>query len=364
VSPSDAIRPYVVPDGDRLRTRYAMPVRGFARAHSRLFAVLENRVASAFGGWELAHEEAKVGPAARLRRAMAPYEHFELFRRHDPGHRWERAWRRSESLLRALRDRCEALGARLLVLVIPMEEQVLRTASVIEMEIEARRHAGGTLDAILDWNLPERRLARFFRAEQIDARFLLGDLRAAASEAADVYTLDAHLGATGHRIASEHIASWMADEPTDPPALDGAPTHRLPSAAEASPWLDFARDAHRDHLGGGWITWRPRGEDPDWGWRTASKASIAVPAAEGELVIRGWLPARASLPVTLRIRGVGTHTVRVPEAGDFTLRVPAETTVRSAEGYVVIRWEATEADRRVGASTGLVVQGIGFEATR
>jgi hypothetical protein len=66
----------------------------------------------------------------------------------------------------------------------------------------------------------------------------------------------------------------------------------------------------------------------------------------------------------LRIRGVGTHTVRVPEAGDFTLRVPAETTVRSAEGYVVIRWEATEADRRVGASTGLVVQGIGFEATR
>lgn len=363
VSPGDLVRPYVTPEGGALRTTYVQPVRAWMRRHSRLLATFERGLLSLRPGFGLQRE---TTPAAeRLRLGRAPREHLELFRRHDPAHPWEVAWSATEALLTALRDRCAQRGARLLVVVIPTIEQVQRTARSIEIDIEARRYAGLPIESLLDWNLPERRLDAFFRREGIEARLLLGTLREAAATEADVYTADAHLGATGHRLAADAVVRWLRGEAprTAHAPIAGSPTRRLPNADTAAPVLDFRSDPHRDHLAGGWIAWHPAGGSEPWGWRTAPRAELVLPARSGALVVRGWIPPETPLPLELRIRGVGFHRVFVHERGAFEVRIPdgALARPRSSEGYVALQIATGETRQRGGAPQGILIRTVGFE---
>lgn len=362
VSPGDLIRPYVSVEGNHLRVRYLHPLRAWARRHLRLFALLERRLLSFDPSWGI--EEQGASGAELMGLGGTPRQDLELFRAHDPQHPWEVAWRRTESLLLAFRDRCQALGARLLVLVIPMEEQVERTPESVRLDIETLRRVGQPLEELIDWNLPERRLAAFLAGEHIDARFLLMPLRTAARNAADVYTQDAHLGPTGHRIAARSVVRWMLGETDQDAEASGVPTRRLPAASVASAYLDFRFEDHRDHLGGGWIVWRPdRGDGAPWGWWTAPALQLVLPARSGPLVLRGQLPPDSHLPVVLRIRGARTHTARIAEPGPFEIRLPASTKPMptSSEGYVSLRLEARAIHEGRGGPTELILHGIGFE---
>ncbi len=361
VSPGDLIRPYVTPEGDALRVRFATPARAWMRRHSRLFAVLEQRAIALFPSLGLRDRGATR--AQRLRLGNAPFEHLELFRRHDPAHRWEVAWRRTEELLRAFQERCRGMGAELLVLVIPTAEQVERTYRSVELDIATRRHAGHALDDLVDWNLPERRLARFLRDERIDTRFLLNPLREAALSSSKVYTQDGHLGAIGHAIAARVVADWLLGEPEQGSPIAGAPTRRLRDADAVAPTLDFRVDDQRDPLGGGWLFWRAESEGEPWGWWTAPEAEIALPAAPGDLVLRGWLPSDARVPALLRVGEDDGHEARITATGPFEVRVPIAATALgvSSEGYVSLRWRVDETHRYHDMPIGLIVHEIGFE---
>jgi hypothetical protein len=359
-SPADLLRPYVTPAKDGLRTRHVKPLRAWARRVSHLYALLERRLLAAYPVLGFRLPSAPV--AERLRAGLAPREHLELFRHHDPASRWEEAWRTTFVLLRAFRDRCDALGARLLVLVIPTQDQVIRTARSIAMDLDTRRYARRSLEELIDWNLPERRLAAFFEAENIDARLLLEPLRAAAAKHSDVYARDGHLDRAGHEVAAEMVLDWIQGKAASGLEPAGAPTRRLPPASPNPPPLDFRHDDHLDNLAGGWLLWRSERESEEWGWWTAPRAQLVVPVGDGPLVVRGWLPEQVRPPVDLRIRGSVSHDARIDRPGAFELRIEdaVSTSVRSSEGYVSLELQAGET-RVEGVPVGLVLRGIGFE---
>ena len=368
VSAGDYIRPYwVEAEGStgELEVRWSHPLRAWLRHHSRLFATLERHalaVAAARGLAWLDPWPPTAGSASRLQRRAAPREDLELFRRHDPGDAWGRAWSTTFALLRAFRDECDAQGARLLVLVIPTVDQVQRTAKIVALDIEVRRVARMPLDELLDWNLPERRLVRFFRDEGIEARMLLPRLRGAARAEPRLYTDDEHLAPSGHALASAVVVDWLLerDDPREPPALSGRPVRRLPDASGAPPRLDFSRDRHRAHLGDGWIGWRPRDGGDGWGWTPGGRALVALPASTGELVVRGYLPPRTRLPLDgeLEIVAGPRRTFRLERSGPFEIRlpVPLPLAAQSSGGYTAVIL-ARQGDPR----SPLFVHGIGFE---
>jgi hypothetical protein len=249
------------------------------------------------------------------------------------------------------------------VLAIPTREQVERTYRSIELDIKARRFAHRSLNGLVDWNLPERRLAEFARREGLEVRLLLAPLRAAAEADTFVYSQDAHLGPTGHRIAAETVVEWLVHAPHEPDDVAGTPARRLRPASETSGPIDFRTDDHRDHLGAGWIVWRAYREGEPWGWWTAPRVQIALPSREGSLVLKGWLPQEAHVPVDLRLWGAETERARIDTPGDFEVRIPIRSRPpESSEGYVAVRWDAGQTHVHGRVPIGLIVHSIGFEA--
>ena len=103
----------------------------FAHLERRLLAVGRERQIPLLLPWP-----AKRSTAQRLASGLAPRESMEIYRRHDPGHPWSKAWKRTGRLLMAFADDCRALDARCLVLVIPSADQVQRSASLVALDIE------------------------------------------------------------------------------------------------------------------------------------------------------------------------------------------------------------------------------------
>lgn len=360
VSPGDPIRPYVAPEGGVLRVQWMDPWRARLR-RSRLFAFFERRT---LAGSVETRETRTLPPPERLQRGLAPRAHLEVFREHGPRHPWSRAWETSFELLRAVRDRSEALGARFLVLVIPDVHQVEHSALDVRFGVEALVFAGRPLDRLLDWNLPERRLADFFASEGIDASFLLAPLREAAL-AQPVYTTDKHLSARGHEIAAARVETWLESGTAAPAApSEGGPVHALRAHDGGRAWLDFRSERHDLALGFGWILWRPLGRG-DAGWLTGPSALVALRARPGELVVRGVVPPAAALPVMVQLGVVGGRSVRfdLHEHGPFELRRPWQPAhrVTDANGFaaILIRPGTTHVEQ--GYPLGFVVTEVGFE---
>lgn len=361
VSPGDSIRPYLVAEEDELRVVWALPWRARLRSVSRLFTVFERR-------WLSQHlagsETASLSARTRLQAGSAPREQLEVFRRHAPGHTWDRAWDTTFTLLRALRDRCHALGARLVVLVIPDAYQVERGAKAVRFEVEARAFSGRPLAAVLDWNLPDRRLAAFFDAEGIDALSLLMPFREASRERS-VYEIDQHLNSLGHEIAFERLRERLAiPGPSRIGEAVGAPVHALHVRGGDVTRLDFREDRHDLALGFGWIEWQPFRDGGDWGWYIGPSALLAIRVEPGDLVIRGTLPGDAALPVVGRLAFVGSKTVpfALNQHGSFELRLPRPSRlVVDDRGYAAALIGPGATHIREGFPIGFVVREVAFE---
>jgi hypothetical protein len=363
VSAGDPIRPYLVrTDGGELEVRHLHPLRAWLRARSRLFGTLERRVLAS-----LVDRSVQEDYVQRIRQGRAPREDFEIFRAHrDPGERWAQAWEETFALLRAFRDECGAMGARLLVVVVPSVHQVVRNAKGIRLDLAARIASGRPLDAILDWSLPERTLARFFEAEGIEARLLLDALREAAATGERVYARDEHLSARGHEIAASAVLEWLAPErsPRRAPApSQPGPVRLLPEGATPA-LLDFRSDKHLAHLGDGWISWRPPGPEFPGGWLVGPSALAALASGDGDLVLRGWAPPDASFPIdgSLVVIGSSRHRFRIERPGRFAFRFrvgrPAPPT---AEGHLAMIVASGPAQGGGSTADGLVIDALGFE---
>jgi hypothetical protein len=366
VSAGDPIRPYLEPEGGELRVRYLRPGWAWLRRHSRLFATLERRVLAASA------TPVREDYAARLQQQRAPREDFEIFRRHaEPGDAWREAWGQSFELLRAFRRECDALGARLLVVVVPSVHQVVRNAKGIRLDVLSRRIRGSGIDAILDWNLPERELAGFLAQQGIEARLLLGPLREAAAEGAVVYTRDEHLSSRGHEIAAAEVENWLgagdAASAAAPADLSGGPIRLLPPASDAPALLDFGAERHLDPLGDGWISWTAPGEGRGGRWLIGPNALAVLALRDGDLVLRGEVPPQARLPISgqLAVIGGGRFPFRIEAPGPFALRfaVPPEQrrSWARSDGYVAVVLAPGETHRAGSLAAGLFVEALGFE---
>ncbi|MGH0029149.1 MAG: SGNH/GDSL hydrolase family protein [Myxococcota bacterium] len=367
VSPGDYVRPYVVPaDDGRLEVRYTHPWRAWLRRHSRLFAASE-RAAVAYGA---RHDVAWLHPfrrpepeRQRLAEGRAPAEHQEIYRAHPPDSDWERAWQRTARLLRAVRDTTTSLSARLVVLVIPELHQVRRVARDVEHDLVLRSEHGSSLDAYLDWNLPERRLARFFQEEGIEHVLLLPHLRRAVAAGDDVYLRDRHLNARGHEIAAQRLAAALAGPGKTPPP-DGRPV-RLPAPTVAPARIEPGRPDHWHFHDEGWIPWMPPEDTAGaegGGALATQQALVVLPARGRELVVRGISAARRHPhEVVLQLVGGPSQTLRIEKPGPFVLRagLPLARVPRS-DGWVALRFATPPGAGPDDPSTGLIVRELGL----
>ncbi len=307
-SPSDWVRPYVeeAPGGAE-RVRYAQPVRAFLRRRSALLAQLETRALRA--GWlaELARDEPRGSddPWKLHECVLVPPELNP-----DGASDWESAWSTLEFLIAAVRDECDRLGARLVVVVLPTLFQV-QTCGHAASARAARLLDGKPcfLDAS-DFEYPERRLAEFFARSGIEGIQTLDALRAAARASEDgVYLIDGHLNAEGHAAVGAELARWLRDEPTSAPVpASSGPVDLLPRGAEAVTWIDFdaGPQARFLHLG---LT--PRWPSGSFGAtervRVVKEATVAfvVRADRRPLGVRGFAEAGGSFPCTVRLHCLG-----------------------------------------------------------
>ena len=376
VSRGDPLRPYLVGEAGSLQIRFLHPLLAALRARSRLVTEIERRLLMLGERYQI--EFLQSAPAAlpvvqRLRAGMAPSEAYEVFRDHDPVHSWESAWRATYRLLREFRDRSRALGARPIVLVIPAHDQVIRSARTVRFDVLARRFAKRSLDAVLDWNLPERRLQSFLRDEGIEAVFLLPSFRAAAATGNRPYAVDEHLAEAGHVIAGQQVAERLSEgSPATGGALDlsSGPLTGWSPVALAQARLDFAFADHRENLGHGWLLWQPESasEGENWGWWTGARALAVLPVGPGDLVVRGRVSAGAALPLrgTLKVVGGRRHPFLLEDYGAFELRVPEteEPWPLSSEGYVALGISPGVSQILNGEPVGFLVREIAFEEAR
>lgn len=377
-SPGDLLRPYLQfarsEDGAREEsTHYFQPLRAMLRRHSRLFTKLERRLLLA--GETHAIEWLRPWPApptahALLESGRPPRRSLELYREPEPGGEWETAWRSTEDLVRAFRDEVRALGARFLVLVIPSRAQVQRDAMYLEMDLKAREHAGVSLEEMLDWSLPERRLSAFCEREGIELRALLEPFRrAAAEEPAGLYVRDGHLSWRGDAVAGEVVAAWY--EQTDDPlgAPTSGPVPMIPATWPASRTLDFTVSMHEAFLANGWSEWRPESADLAAGWRVGTETSLALPRVPGAWVVAGAVTADEPAPIRLRFGSPG-HPPRelvLSSPGPFELRLEPPPADAAPSGPAAPVWfslesEPADSDRDGGSRPQVVIQSIRLEA--
>jgi len=364
VSPGDYLRPYLIAsDGGRLEVHYTHPVRAFLRRYLHSFAVLERRVIGHAESREIAWLAPWPAPAAmadRLAMQRAPREDLELFRVHPPGDSWETAWGATFDLLKAFREETRELGAEFLVLAIPHVFQVQRDAVSVRLDLEMRGLSGRGLDEAMDWNLPERRLAAFFEAQGVEARFLLDPLRRAVREDAPVYAQDYHLAWRGHAVAAATaIDGLRASRDTAPQPSTAGHTRLLPEPENAAARLDFRRQRHMPYLvWGGWTAWRE-----SVGWAVTASPTLVLRPSEGDLVVRGTLAESAELPVLVEIGVAGgpRETYPVEKHGACELRLAEPLTEGSSPDRYIAVELGIDGETR-GKRRGLFLEQVGFEA--
>ena len=370
VSAGDYLRPYRLVDENPPRFTYTHPVRAWLRHHSRLYAEVERRLlvlgSDPDAGW-LSPWPPLLHLTERLRLGLAPSEDLEMLRSHDPGHRWERAWRSTEQLLAEFQSECEALGARLMVVVVPNVHQVMRTAKGIRLEVVTRALSNQPIDRILDWDLPERRLVELGRARGIEMRPLLGVLRTATSQGGLPYGRDDHLSPLGQEIAAETVMAWLRGEPRRelPDASRGRPVWILPDH-EVATFLDFEADPHEVYLGDGWLDWRPKSSASSWGWQAGQRALVVLRPVPAEFTLRGEVPPELDLPIEgyVALMGLPATSFRIEAHGPFDLRLDpmsgSHELFQSRGGSVAIEL-ASDGVKRVGTRlVALRIHAIGF----
>jgi|GEM_PF-1843770 len=351
----DYLRPYLRRDHrGRLRIHYLHPTRAFLRNHSRTFAVVEHRLISMGLLQDVSKEHGRTRKTG-IEKNLAPV--LDCCLRQKRSEVWESAWAATEEILRAFRDEVQTLGARFLVLVIPSRFQVQQDVFSICTDSLLQGCSRKSLDEVLDWNLPERRLAAFFTAENIDARFLLDPLRAATRfDRPEVFVPDGHLSWRGHEIAADLVAAWfLEDKKTD--AVDGIaapsghPVTRIPSCMQAPTRLDLRTPDHAWALGAGWGT----GGDQGTGRHINGEATLIMPLRSGDLVLRGTIPPGDRLPVTVHFGpwGAPPRKAVLKTTGPFEMRFPKRIPGRmSASSYGPVR---IHTDRKA------VIQEIAYE---
>ncbi len=391
-SPGDYLRPYLVPDADgELELRHVHPLRAALRARSRLFALAERALLA------LGHEQglAFLRPfdsgdesvRERLLAGRPPYPHQEILRAPAreaallsgasfPGAAaWESAWERTEALVRAVRDEARARGARFVVLVIPLHEQVQRDALAIQLDLRAQLWLGRGLDELLDWNLPERRLSAFLAREGIENVLLLEPLRAGArAEPRGMYALDHHFLPAAHELAARALAATLLASSGRGAPLGpafSAPVPLLGPASAAAARLDFERQPCLPYLVAGFDEWQPGAPHERGGWWCGQSAALVLPARRAPLFVRASAPERASYPfeVSLGVEGPGARASLVLEApGAFELAVQdplLEAFLPPAyDGFVPIQLQCSSALEPSAAGgarrLALLVHSIGF----
>lgn len=363
VSAGDLVRPYWAADEAgrlRARPRWVSPWRAFGRRHSRAFAIVD----LAALGWAEARGVEALGAfpprpdrEARLRAGRAPLAAWEVFRRHDdPGDPWEEGWRTTQAVVRALRDEAAGLGARLLVVVIPSEEQVRRTPRVLAEDLLVRRRTRRALASRLDWSGPERRLRAAFARDGIEAVWLLPWLRERA-RAGPVYTRDAHLGAAAHDELARRIDAWMEGRRPAPLELASEPAPIDPGVPGRR--LDFRRDCALDAVGNGFLAWSA--EAPA-GWRLGRRGLLVIGAPEHPdptFVVRGHWAAGGDGGLGLSIAWPDGRrsATRLQTPGSFEWRTAPPGPLPRADGRTVV---VLERDRLSGS---LTLESVGFGAT-
>ncbi len=342
------------------RREYAHPVRASLRNRSRLFALAEHRMLAL--GW-LDPWPPRPGQIDRLRRNEPPEPWLEVFQPPPPslplqsGPAWELAWQRTFDLLRGLREDVRERGAKLVVVVIPNQGQVERNARFLALDYQTRRIAGVALDRLLDWDGPEKRIARFLQQEEIPGVTLLEPLRAAAREGLSVYGRDGHLSREGHRVAAERLrpvlrAVLAAEDGRKQKKKEeaggakagpawSAPVDRLNPAAEAAGrMIDFGQSPHPEQLGEGWGGWQPPQGDRPGGWWLVGRAMLVLAVSPGRLVVEGWRPPDAEGAIVLRVElpGAGRQSLRIDRPGPFSLEIPVppQASLAPVDGYVPV----------------------------
>ncbi len=367
-SPGDYIRPYLVARGDEFVLTWVHPGRALLRRHLRTFALLERGALGLGRRYGIEWLDPWREPATlsqRLRAGLAPTEELEIHRREPRDPAWRSAWETTFRLLRAVRDECAAINAKLLVIVIPRFVQVHRDATAMHTDMLVRQAGARSLDGQLDWNEPERTLAEFFRRERIDARILLDPFRAATAErAASIYLRDGHLDARAHDVAAREIVDWFANGATSGAPQSTEPVSLLPPAEQAPAKLDFASGRYEPFLVlgvGGWLEYRSH-DSGGSGWMTGSSAQLVLPARRADLVVRGRLGVVPRLPVQVVVRLVGGDkgTVSLDAPGPFEIRLP-HPVAPSLRGYVVIELNASPTTADTHGLSGLLIEEIGFE---
>lgn len=258
-----------------------------------------------------------------------------------------------------MREECDALSAQLLVVVIPDLHQVRRAARDLELDLLSRRIAGTPLDRWLDWNLPERRLAEFFRRQGIEAILLLPALREAVRGGGEVYLPDRHLSAQGHAIAAQSIARALGGSfASSPGAPNGRPV-RLPVGERAPRSIQPGSPEQWLYRSQAWLPWKRAAQIE--GALPLSGAVLAVPASGRDLLMRGIAAAR-SYPLEFQLEFVGgpERSLRIEKPGPFVLRLALPSGQPPlSDGHTVLRFhpigEAVGED-----SVGVIVRDVGF----
>lgn len=308
-SAGDYLRPYLVPRAaGGFEHTWAQPLRAFLRGHLRSYALLDCALISRAGEgalawyapWPLVHLSARKG---------GPPEWLEVFHAHDPGDPWERAWDVTRELVLAVGERARALDARLLVLVLPACMQVELNALTFSSELEINRPRTQR-QGPHDRNLPERRIADFCRAAQLDVRLLLEPLRgAAARNGRTNYLGDGHLNGRGNALAGAIVADWIRGVDEHPSvradAPLSAPTKLLPSDESAPRWLDLQDEGCVNLLSRGWLPYTAA-DTGRFSWAPSARSELLLPLLGGDrLVVEGWLPPHAKVPALLTIEARG-----------------------------------------------------------
>ncbi|MFA6111374.1 MAG: hypothetical protein WDA75_21670 [Candidatus Latescibacterota bacterium] len=126
--------------------------------------------------------------------------------RPDLADRWGPAGAQATTdLLIRCRDLCRAQGARFVVLMVPLKEQVYESAWEAALEYNGVRPG----PAAVDRDAPNRIVRRLAAAAGIELVDVLDLLRDRAASEAFYYQVDPHLTAAGHRVVAEALADHL-----------------------------------------------------------------------------------------------------------------------------------------------------------
>lgn len=368
VSPGDRLRPYLVRGADgRATTRRMGPLLHTLRANSQVVRLVERAWLQRQRRLSRPPFAERESPWVRLADGRAPREDLELFREHPADAVWSRAWADFVWQLEEFQTRVRRLGARPLVVVVPSRSQVILDAFDAEADLGARLLGLRGLWERLDADLPERRLAALFGRLELDAVFLLDELRRDVRPGEPLcYLADGHLSARGHNIAARLLAEALGEQPgTVPPAAPAVagPISPLPPPAAAPRVLDLRSAPPPGFLADGFRDWLPAE-----GLEQGPSARLVMPPVGGELVVRGVVPDALPLPSRghVSVSWLAEDWFEIETAGPFEWRLPVAIppAARALDPlpYLTVRVGALHSYQRPGdgRTQSLLLQSVGW----